>query len=140
MSRVRSTDTMPEVLLRSLLHKAGFRFQKNVKELPGKPDVVLPKYKAVIFIHGCFWHGHLDCKKAELPATRTEFWKTKIEGNIQRDKKSIQLLQEQDWRIAVIWECALKNKLVLSETSEGLISWLKTDDLYLEIPESLEKG
>ena len=140
MSRVRSSETKPELQLRSVLHKAGFRFRKNVKELPGKPDVLLPKYKAIIFIHGCFWHGHLDCKKAKLPATRTEFWKTKIEGNIQRDKKSIQLLQEQGWRIAVIWECAVKNKQALSETTELLASWLKSDDLFLEIPKLVEKG
>lgn len=139
MSRVRSTETKPEQILRSALHKAGFRFRKNVKDLPGKPDIVLPKYKTVVFMHGCFWHGHLGCKKAKLPATQTEFWKTKIEGNIERDKQSILLLQKQSWRIAIIWECAIKNKHALSETTERLVSWLKSDDLFLETPESVKK-
>lgn len=140
MSSVRSSETKPEQILRSALHKAGFRFRKNVKDLPGKPDVVLPKYNAVIFVHGCFWHGHEGCKKAKLPATRTEFWEIKIEGNIKRDQQSILLLKEQGWRIAVIWECVIKNKQVLSETTEQLIAWLKSDDQFLEIPKSVEKG
>lgn len=138
MSRVRSTETKPEQMLRSLLHKAGFRVRKNVKNLSGKPDIVLTKYRAIIFIHGCFWHGHKNCKKSKLPQTRTEFWQSKINANIERDEKYICLLQEQGWRIAIIWECALKNKQTLSETINELIFWLKDDNLFLEIPKAIE--
>lgn len=137
MSRVRSTGTKPEQQLRSLLHKAGFRFRKNVKNLHGKPDIVLPKYKAIIFVHGCFWHGHTRCKKAKLPATQTEFWTNKISDNIARDQKNIELLR-QGWRIAIIWECAIKNKQTLLETINELIFWLKDDNLFLEIPKAIE--
>lgn len=134
MSCVRSTETKPEQAVRSFLHKAGFRFRKNVNNLQGKPDIVFSKYKAIIFIHGCFWHGHKNCKKAKLPATRIEFWKTKIESNIQRDQQTIQSLLKEGWRIAIIWECAVKNKQILSATITQLISWLKDDNLFLEIP------
>lgn len=134
MSQIRSTETKPEQLLRSSLHKAGFRFRKNLKHLPGKPDIVLPKYKAIIFVHGCFWHGHIGCKKAKLPATRTEFWTNKISDNIARDQKNIELLQQQGWRIAIIWECYLKNKHIRDQTSDNVITWLKSDSLFLEFP------
>lgn len=137
MSHVRSTETKPEQKLRSLLHKAGFRFRKNLKNLPGKPDIVLLKYKAIIFVHGCFCHGHLRCKKAKLPTTRTEFWTNKIADNIARDQKNIQFLQQQGWRIAIIWECYLKNKLLQSQTSDNVIAWLKSDSLFLEIPTNI---
>lgn len=137
MSRVHSTETKPEQELRSFLHKAGFRFRKNVKNLPGKPDIVLPKYKAIIFVHGCFWHGHTECKKAKLPATRTEFWTNKIAENITRDQKNIELLQQQGWRIAIIWECYLKNKFLQIQTYDVVITWLKSDSLFLEIPANI---
>lgn len=134
MSRVCSTETKPEQELRSLLHKAGFRFRKNLKNLPGKPDIVLPKYKAIVFVHGCFWHGHTGCKKAKLPTTRTEFWTNKIADNITRDQKNIELLQQQGWRIAIIWECYLKNKLIRDQTSKNIVAWLRSNSLFLEIP------
>ena len=109
MSKISGKETKPEVLIRKLLFAHGFRFRKNVKELPGKPDIVLAKYKTIIFIHGCFWHGHEDCRKAALPATNTEFWKEKIGKNIERDQKDIRILESLCWKVIVIWQCEIKN-------------------------------
>lgn len=124
MARVPGKDTKPELTLRSALHRQGFRFRKNVKSLPGSPDIVLPKYKAAIFVHGCFWHGHEGCSKSNLPETRQEFWQEKLTKNILRDQNNIRSLQEQDWRVAVIWVCFLKNKDTLSKTVESLSGWI----------------
>lgn len=110
MSRIRNKDTKPEVLVRKFLFANGFRYRLNDKKLPGKPDIVLPKYKTVIFVNGCFWHGHENCKYFKLPATRTEWWKEKIEGNIKNDIKKHALLTEAGYKVMVIWECEVKNK------------------------------
>lgn len=107
MSKISSKDTKPEILVRKYLFSKGFRFRKNVKDLPGKPDIVLPKYKTIIFINGCFWHGHENCKKATLPATNTEFWREKISGNIIRDKENIQKLREMRYKVITVWQCEL---------------------------------
>jgi len=112
MAGIRSKDTKPEIIIRKALHARGFRYRLHSKNIPGKPDLVLKKYNAVIFIHGCFWHRH-DCHLFKWPSTRKEFWKKKIEGNVERDRKNRKLLQEQGWRIATIWECALKGKTKL---------------------------
>lgn len=109
MSGIRSRDTKPELLIRKALYARGFRYRLQGKNIPGKPDLVLKKYNAVIFIHGCFWHRH-NCHLFKWPSTSKEFWKKKIEGNVKRDRKNRKLLQEQGWRIATIWECALKGK------------------------------
>jgi len=109
MARVRSQDTKPEILFRSLLHRKGFRFRKNVKDLPGKPDVVLPKYKTVIFIHGCFWHRH-NCKRGQRrPTNNQAYWEAKFQKNVQRDKHNQDMLRQQGWRVITIWECELKS-------------------------------
>ncbi len=108
MSRIKGKNTKPEMLVRKFLHAAGFRYRLHVKYLPGKPDIVLPKYKTVIFVHGCFWHGHEHCKYYVVPKTRTEWWLNKINGNIANDKKAFVLLKELDWNIIEIWECELK--------------------------------
>jgi len=108
MSRISGKETKPEVLVRKYLFSQGFRYRKNVKDLPGKPDIVLPKYKAVIFIHGCFWHGH-TCKRGTLPTTNTEFWETKIAGNVGRDKLNIAELEKQGWKVVVVWQCEIQN-------------------------------
>jgi DNA mismatch endonuclease (patch repair protein) len=110
MSSVKQRDTKPEKLVRSLIHRMGFRFRKNVKTLPGKPDIVLPKYKAIVFVHGCFWHGHENCKKAKLPETRKEFWERKINGNLERDLKNEKELIALGWRVFTVWTCQLKTK------------------------------
>lgn len=114
MSRIRNKNTKPEILVRKFLFTNGFRYRVNDKKLPGKPDIVLPKYKTVIFVNGCFWHGHENCKFFKLPATRTEWWKEKIEGNIKNDLKKQTLLIEAGYRVIVIWECEIKNKTVYS--------------------------
>ena len=108
MSRIRSKDTKPEELVRKYLFSKGFRYRKNDVRLPGKPDIVLPKYKTVIFVSGCFWHGHQGCRYFVWPKNNAEFWKKKIGDNIQRDDKICSLLKELGWNVIVIWECELK--------------------------------
>lgn len=109
MSGIRGKDTRPEMLLRKALHAAGFRFRLHDSRLPGKPDIVLPRWQAVIFVHGCFWHGH-DCHLFKVPSTRTEFWLEKIKGNRERDNRAQEQLKADGWRIATVWECSLKGR------------------------------
>lgn len=109
MSKIRSKDTKPELLVRKFLHSQGFRYRIHVKDLPGKPDIVLPKYKTIIFIQGCFWHGHEGCRYYVIPKTRTEWWLNKINTNISNDLKNRLKLEDLNWRIIDIWECDLKN-------------------------------
>lgn len=109
MSKVRTEDTKPEVIVRQKLHSLGFRFRLHPKNLPGKPDIVLPKYRSVIFVHGCFWHHHDNCGKAKLPTSNTEFWRTKIFKNVERDYAKSAELIKLGWRVLVIWECETKN-------------------------------
>jgi len=109
MSRIRSKDTKPEMLVRKFLHKNGFRYRLHVKDLPGKPDIVLPKYKTVIFIHGCFWHGHEGCKYYVVPKSNVTYWLPKIKKNVSRDISSENKLKTNEWNIIKIWECELKH-------------------------------
>ena len=122
MSRISSRNTNPEKQLRSLLHRAGYRFRINVKKLPGSPDIVLPKYRAVIFVHGCFWHRHAGCKYAYTPKSRMEFWDNKFQGTIERDLKKTKTLEASGWRVLVVWECVLEKNAqsVLREVIEKL--------------------
>ncbi len=122
MSMIKGKDTKPEILARKYLFSHGFRYRKNVKELPGKPDVVLAKYKTCIFINGCFWHKHEDCRYFVWPKTNAEFWKNKIETNVIRDRNNYELLRAEGWNVIVIWECDLKKDLV--QTMETVISEL----------------
>ena len=110
MSRIRGADTKPELLLRSLLHRRGLRFRKNVATLPGRPDIVLPKHKAVILVHGCFWHRHPGCKFATTPASNKIFWTAKFAKTIERDRMAEHALREQGWRVFTAWECELKSQ------------------------------
>lgn len=119
MSRIKSADTKPELVVRSLLHRMGYRFRLNGKIskkiqpkglLPGKPDLVLAGHKTVIFVHGCFWHRHKGCKDATMPKTRTEWWKKKLDGNVTRDKRNISDLRKMGWKVIIIWECETKTK------------------------------
>ncbi len=105
MSRIRGKDTKPELRVRSQLHRMGYRFRLHRKDLPGRPDIVLPKYDTVIFVHGCFWHRHKGCGACYTPKTRPEFWKKKFGGNIRRDRTNINLLRKQGWKVLIIWEC-----------------------------------
>jgi len=109
MSRIRSKDTRPEKKVRSALHKSGYRFRLHRKELPGKPDIILPKYKTVIFIHGCFWHRHKGCKYCYTPKSNIEKWQKKFQDNVTRDEKIQSVLQKMGWQVIVIWECEVKN-------------------------------
>lgn len=120
ISRIHSKNTKPEELVRKFLFSQGFRYRKNDAKLPGKPDIVLPKYKAVIFVNGCFWHGHEGCRYFVWPKNNAEFWKEKITGNIQRDKHNHQLLANQGWRVIEIWECQLM-KSVVDNTLQNLV-------------------
>lgn len=108
MSRIGSKNTKPEIIVRKFLFSLGFRFRIHDKKLPGKPDIVLPKYKTVIFVNGCFWHGHKNCKYATIPKTKTEWWLKKISGNIANDKKKSTKLRKEDWTVISIWTCQLK--------------------------------
>ncbi len=122
MSRVRGKDTKPEKLVRSVLHRLGFRFRKNVSELPGKPDIVLPKYKTIIFVHGCFWHQHEGCKKSHLPKSNVEFWANKLSKNVVRDRESKEKLISDGWSIFVVWECETKKVEELERKLLGLFA------------------
>ena len=108
MSRIRGKDTKIEVMVRKYLFSKGYRFRKNDKRYPGKPDVVLPKYHTVIFVNGCFWHHHEGCKNATMPKTRTDFWKEKLGKNVANDRKHIRLLEEAGWNVITLWECELE--------------------------------
>lgn len=118
MSRVSGKNTKPELVVRSLLHKMGYRFRLHRKNLPGKPDITLQKYKKVIFVHGCFWHGHTDCPRSKRPTTNKKFWREKLDKNRERDKASVNNLKELGWDVLVVWTCEvndifkLKNKLL----------------------------
>ena len=113
MAQIKSYGTKPEIIVRSQLHRMGYRFRLHVKTLPGNPDIVLPRYKAVIFIHGCFWHKH-DCAEGRrVPKSNTEYWTSKIECNVCRDEKNIKLLQAQGWNIFIVWECMTRELLSL---------------------------
>ena len=109
MSAIKSKNTKPEIKVRKVLHSMGYRFRLHSKDLPGSPDIVLPKYKTVIFIHGCFWHRHENCKYASTPKTRKEFWNKKFKENIKRDLEIQDKIKNLDWRSVVIWECETKN-------------------------------
>ena len=109
MSRIRSSNTKPEMAVRSLLHCAGYRFRLHRKDLPGKPDIVLPKYITVVFVHGCFWHRHEKCKYAYTPKSRIEFWEEKFKNNIERDKKNRKELESLGWKVIIVWECELSD-------------------------------
>lgn len=118
MSRVSGKNTKPEIAVRSLLHSLGFRFRLHRKDLPGKPDIVLPKYGKIIFVHGCFWHGHAGCSRSQRPTTNEEFWRDKLDKNIARDEATVNALKELGWDVLTVWACEvkdtnhLKNKLL----------------------------
>ena len=112
MSKIRGKNTKPEMILRSLLFRKGFRFRVHQKSLPGKPDIVLAKYKTVIFVHGCFWHYHEDCREGRIPSTNTKFWKEKLFKNVEKDTKYKQTLEKMSWKVIIIWECELEKNPV----------------------------
>lgn len=141
MSGIRGKNTKPEILIRSLLHRAGFRFRLHDKKLPGKPDIVLPKFRAIVFIHGCFWHGH-SCPLFRLPSTRQEFWQKKIEKNRSNDQRAISDLSALGWRVAIIWECALKGRGSIGEAIvlDRVATWLDAGGKTLVVAGTGERG
>ncbi|MFU2208792.1 very short patch repair endonuclease [Solidesulfovibrio sp. C21] len=121
MARVRGKNTRPEVFLRSLLHKRGFRYRLHVASLPGVPDIVLPKYRTVVFVNGCFWHRHPGCKRASTPTTNVEYWTKKFVNNIARDTKNKLLLEKMGWKVLTVWECELKFPMQLANDLASMI-------------------
>jgi|TARA_B100000809_G_C14817687_1_gene416252 DNA mismatch endonuclease Vsr len=140
MAAIKGKNTKPEILIRKELFRRGFRFRIHDKKLPGKPDIVLPKYKAVIFVHGCFWHGH-DCSLFKVPQTRTEFWMEKIRGNQERDARNQSDLRQLGWRVCTIWECALKGNLKISieDAGDHMSKWLLASSMRLKLDEHRQK-
>jgi len=135
MAGIGSENTAPEIIIRKALHSAGFRYRVHDKRYPGRPDIVLPKYRAIININGCFWHGH-GCYLFKLPATKTDFWDEKIRQNSERDERNLVALKEAGWRVCNLWECAVKgvvHRNYLPTTVSAISEWLKGNDDYLEI-------
>lgn len=133
MSGIRCRNTRPEMLIRIRLHKNGFRYRLHDKKLAGKPDIILKKYRAVIFIHGCFWHKH-ECHLFKWPKTRPEFWRDKINGNFSNDQKTVAALKSSGWRVCIVWECALKGKKANLDTAIAKITaWLAGAESSLEL-------
>ena len=133
MSRIRSANTKPELVLRHALWQGGYRYRINDRKLPGKPDIVLPKYRTVIFVHGCFWHGHIGCERFVIPQTNTEFWSSKIHKNQERDQDCWRQLEAKGWNIIVVWECEITKKRLLetiSHIQNELRSNLERENLH----------
>lgn len=125
MTAVKGKNTKPELVVRRLLHTLGFRFRLHVKDLPGHPDIVMPKYRAVVLVHGCFWHGH-DCHLYRLPKTRSDWWSAKVDRNRDLDRRTVESLEERKWRVAEVWECAIKGRTRIphEEIADQLEEWL----------------
>ena len=133
MGGIRGKDTRPEMTVRRALHARGFRYRLNARDLPGTPDLVFPKRRTIVFIHGCYWHRHEGCRYATVPTTNRTFWTAKFEANVARDARNIRELREKDWRIAIVWECALRRKFC-GDTIAGLADFLRGDEQFLVIP------
>ena len=133
MRAIRGKNTRPELAVRRALHAAGFRYRVHSRNLPGKPDLVLPKYRAVIFVHGCFWHKH-ECRAFRIPKERADFWRNKLQANVDRDRRILENLMQQGWRVAQVWECSLRgrNKLSINVVASSLSAWLRSDSPSME--------
>lgn len=134
MSGIRARDTKIEIAIRKALFARGFRYRTDVRTLPGRPDIVLPRWKAVVLIHGCFWHAH-DCGLYKIPATRPDFWRNKLEGNRERDRSNEAALLGDGWRVAVVWECALRGRgeAALINVFDQLAAWIRGADQLIEL-------
>lgn len=119
MSKVGNKNTAPELLVRRLLHRAGYRFRLHRRDLPGSPDIVLPRWRTVVFVHGCFWHGHAGCRRSKLPSTRTEFWQAKVERNQERDAHAEHALTKLGYHVVTLWECELKDERLTLHRVDG---------------------
>lgn len=133
MSGIRGRNTKPEILIRSQLHRQGFRFRLHEKGLPGKPDIVFPRYGAVVFVHGCFWHGH-DCLLFKWPKTREKFWREKISRNRLNDQKVMRALADAGWRIGIVWECSIRGSgKDIKGITDLIACWLRSEEPFMEI-------
>ena len=135
MSGIRNKNTKPEMIVRQFLYSKGFRYRLHVGSLPGKPDIVLPKYHAVVFVHGCFWHRHKNCRLAYTPKSRQEFWENKLNKNAARDKTTTTRLIDAGWRVMTIWECALRDSEARKRGFEETVSWITSDRSCNEYPD-----
>ena len=133
MASIRSKNTKPELIIRKNLHKLGFRFRLHETNLPGSPDIVMKKFNAVIFVNGCFWHGH-NCQTWARPKSNINYWMKKIERNKTRDLSNIASLRKMKWRVLVVWQCSLKNKLDVKETVLKIVKWINSNQNYKNIP------
>jgi DNA mismatch endonuclease, patch repair protein len=133
MRGIRARNTRPEMRLRSALHRLGFRFRLHARELPGKPDLILRKHRAVVLVHGCFWHRHTGCRLASIPASNAEFWVEKFTRNVERDRQVMKMLVAAGWRVAIVWECGLRSKDI-SGVVDSIKQWLISDKPLLELP------
>ena len=136
MSGIRGANTKPELNVRRRLHAAGFRYGLHRKDLPGRPDLVMPRHDAVIFVHGCYWHRHPGCRLATTPSTRTDFWTAKFTANQERDRRNIAELRVRGWRVAIVWECEVRTATDADEAVSELIKWLLSDRDQIEIPQA----
>lgn len=132
MAGIKGRDTRPEMLIRRGLHQRGFRYRIGLRDLPGRPDLVLPKYHAAIFVHGCYWHRHPNCRFATTPSTRTDFWQQKFAQNVDRDSRAVAALRASGWRVAIVWECGTRTQKW--STLERLVEWLTGSGELLELP------
>ena len=136
MAGIRGKDTGPEMALRRAMHVRGFRYRLHANGLPGRPDLVLPKYGAVVFVHGCFWHRHPDCRYTSVPSTRQEFWQSKFEANVVRDNAARSALLAAGWRVATVWECAARKPQQVEVAVKLLAGWLRSGAAEIEIGET----
>ena len=121
MSRVKGRDTKPETLVRSFIFRMGLRFRLHRRDLPGTPDIVLPRHRKVVFVHGCFWHGHKNCPRSKRPTTNEDFWNSKLDGNMERDKRYLRELRKTGWKVLIVWECETKSPGKLLRKLEGFL-------------------
>lgn len=132
MAGIRGTNTAPEIALRKEMHARGFRFRLHVRRLPGKPDLVFPKFRAAVFVHGCFWHRHVQCRFTTTPTTNAAFWSAKFAGNVTRDERNVAKLHEASWRTAIVWECEVRGSA--QRVGALLARWLRSKQSSIEIP------
>jgi DNA mismatch endonuclease (patch repair protein) len=121
MSKVHGKDTSPEIVVRSLLHRLGYRYRLHRKDLPGKPDIVLPRHRKIVLVHGCFWHQHEGCKAADRPTSNVEYWNKKLDRNVERDRRNLEALTAAEWQVLIVWECQIKDRDELEKILTGFL-------------------
>lgn len=133
MEGIRAKDTKPEMTLRRALHARGLRYRLHAKDVTGKPDMIFPKFRAAVFVHGCFWHRHAGCRYATTPATRADFWQQKFAANMRRDETVRESLAAGGWRVAIVWECALRKPNMVPTVTDLVVNWLESRDSFLDL-------